>query len=333
VIVGRQWEKYQVSRHAPAWRPRCERRIKLPLLLPPQMALDPEGAFGLIPIEKREVTRHTGVIGGRQRLRSAAGTIAPFELLGGLTTVSGLTENAVFQLPSVTAVAGLATRGGLRRGDRIEWVLQNTSTNAAGTATLTADALGTITMHGPLVASPGGYALHALIEMVTATTAMCNTEITGPAGIIGTGPNVLVYGNIRQETAVGSTSAQGVRKKTTDVVGGAIRPTAVELLAGCICYRVPAEPGGINPFSVILPSAADVAAALAAKGVTVAAGLRLAPLLIADVLVAPPSQIDWAAGAGVTFHGPGMVFDNVCASLHWVFSGPVTADVFAVRGL
>lgn len=282
------------------------------------MAHHSNGIFGLIPAELRPATRRVGLSGGRRRLRTAGGNLDPYEILGGLTVVTTLAANGNFVLPTLTGATGLIALGGVRNGDRLDYVLQNNSVLAAGTATLVIDAGATFTLRGPLVV-PAGSALHARIIMNTATTAICFTRLVGPSGTIVTGPNLFSYVDLYQNVATGSTTAQG----TYNAAGGVATITAAQLLGGYT--YVGAAGGGV---ALNLPTAVAVQAALLAKGITSAAGLRLPPILVA---VTDANALTVTAGGGDTTVRGTAAVNNTTASVHFVYSAAATADAIVVH--
>ena len=283
------------------------------------MAHHSNGAFGLIPAALRPATQRVGLSGGRRRLRTATATLVPSEILGGLTVVSGLVANGTFTLPAVTGATGLVALGGLRNGDRVDYVLQNNSVNPAGTATLAIDGAATFTMYGPLVVPAGSNSLHVRIIMNSATTALCYTSLVDPAGRLTIGAALFSYLDINQNAATGSTSAQG----TYVALDNGALVTEAQLLSG---YTYVANGAGNN---LILPGAVAVANALLAKGITAAAGLRLPPIVVVDTVGAGALTV--TPGAGVTVHGTAAI-TNMSATVHWVFSGAATAVAIVVQG-
>lgn len=286
---------------------------------------NPEGVFGLIALEQHPDDRRAGIQGSRgPRVRAEGGPVPPgatipaHEILGGQTIVTGLTGDGIYTLPAVIGPTGLAARGGLRRGDRVEWLFRNDSTDPLGVAVLAADALGTITMQGPLAVTRG-HTLNVRLLMVTALTAACFCAIVGPSGVAGTGRNLFSYVDILQETASGSTTMQGSYDDASDP----ITVTAQELLSGHTAVGVP----GISP-TVVLPAAADVAAALLAKGITAAAGLRLPPLLV-SVGPGGPTINGYTPGAGVTIRTQPAVA-RPRATVYFVFTSATTADAIVI---
>ena len=284
------------------------------------MAHHANGAFGLIPVALRPATQRVGLSAGRRRLRSAGATLVPSEILGGLTVVSALVANGTFPLPTVTGATGLVALGGLRNGDHVDYVLQNNSVVAAGTATLAIDAGATFTLYGPLVV-PMGCSLHTRIIMNSATTALCYTKLVGVSGQITPGPNLFSYVDIYQSAATGSTSTQG----TYNAAGGAAVVTAAQLIGGY--SYVGAAGGGV---AITLPGAANTAAALLAKGIVAAAGLRLPPILI-EVTDANNLTVTANAAADETLHGT-VAINNITAAVHYVFTGAATAVAVIVQG-
>jgi len=234
--------------------------------------------------------------------------------------VTTLAANGNFVLPTITGATGLVALGGLRNGDRLDYVLQNNSVLAAGTATLVVDAGATFTMRGPLVV-PAGSSLHVRLVLNSATTGLCFTRLVGPSGQIVTGTNLLSYVDAYQNVATGSTSLQG----TYNAAGGAATLTAAQLLSGYT--YVGAAGGGV---ALTLPGAAATAAALLVKGITAAAGLRLPPILI-EVTDANALTVTAAAAADETVHGTAAV-NNITAAVYYVFSGAATAVALVVQG-
>jgi len=286
------------------------------------MAHHSNGLFGVIEAKRRPATVRGALAGsGRRRLRTAGATLDPYEMLGGLTVVTGLVANGNFVLPAVTGAAGLVALGGMRDGDRLDYVLQNNSVNAAGTATLVVDVAATFTLRGPLVV-PINNTLHVHIIMNSATTALCFTELVAPTGTFALGTQTLVsYVDVYQNLASGNTASQGVY----NAAGGLATLTAAQLLGGYV--YVGAAGGNV---ALTLPGAAAVQAALLAKGITSAAGLRLQPILVMDT-DAGANTITVTAGAGETVHGTAVI-NNDSAAIHYVFTAAATAVALVVQG-
>lgn len=282
------------------------------------MAQHSNGLFGVIPSGKRPLTQRHALVGGRRRLRTAGANLDPYEILGGRTVVSALVANGNFVLPTLTGATGLIALGGLRIGDRLDYVLQNDSVNAAGTATLVIDAGATFTLYGPLLV-PAGATLYTRIVLNTATTALCYTNLVGASGALVAEP-FLGYVDAHQNAATGSTSLQGAYATTV----GAIVLTAAQVIGGYTL--VTTEVGNVT---ITWPGAAVVQAALLAKGVTSAAGLRLPPVVLLEI--GNLQTLTVTAGAGETVRGTAIV-DDTSAEVHYVFSGAATADIVVVHG-
>jgi len=274
----------------------------------------------MVDLKDRPSTRRSGVQGGRRRLLTASATLSAHDILGGHIAVSTLVANGTFTLPAVTGATGLVAVGGLQNGDRVKFVLRNNSVAAAGTATLAQDAGATITMQGPLVCPSGGASLHVEIMLDTAATAICYTRVVGASGVVEAGPNLLSYVDLYQSAATGSTTMQG----TYATNAGAFAVTAAQLISG---FTNTGAAGGA--VALTLPGADAVQTALAAKGITSAAGLRLPPMVI-EVTDANALTVTAAAAANETVHGGAI--NNTTAVVHYVFTGAATADVFVVLG-
>lgn len=122
----------------------------------------------------------------------------------------------------------------------------------------------------------------------------------------------------------GITGAAVIGSGTLNTAGGAAAITAAQLLGG---YSYAGAAGGA--VALTLPSAASVQAALAAVGVTSAAGTRLVNPISIDVSDA--NALTVTAGAGVTVLGTAAV-NNTSAVVHITFTGAAAYNAVVVVG-